>query len=40
MDPEAKQPVFELIAIKVTNRDGRAPLEGDVVTDARADFDQ
>ncbi len=40
MDPEAKQPVFELIAIKVTNRDGRAPLEGGVVTDARADFDQ
>ena len=40
MDPEAKQPVYELIAIKVTNRDGRAPLEGDVVTDARADFDQ
>ena len=40
MDPEAQQPVYELIAIKVTNRDGRAPLEGDVVTDARADFDQ
>ena len=40
MDPTAKQPVFELIAIKVTNRDGRAPLEGGVVTDARADFDQ
>ena len=40
MDPTAQQPVFELIAIKVTNRDGRAPLEGGVVTDARADFDQ
>ena len=40
MNPEAQQPVYELIAIKVTNRDGRAPLEGDVVTDARADFDQ
>jgi SecD/SecF fusion protein len=31
--------VFQLIAIK-TNRDNRAPLEGDVVTDARADFSQ
>ena len=31
---------FELIAIKVTNRDGRAPLAGDVITDARADFGQ
>ena len=40
MDPTAQQPVYELIAIKVTNRDGRAPLEGGVVTDARADFDQ
>lgn len=32
--------VFELVAIKVTNREGRAPLEGDVITDANADFDQ
>lgn len=32
--------VFELVAIKVTNREGRAPLEGDVITDADADFDQ
>lgn len=31
---------FELIAIKVNTRDGRAPLSGDVITDARADFDQ
>jgi len=31
---------FELIAIKITNRDGRAPLAGDVITDARADFGQ
>ena len=31
---------FELIAIKVTNRDARAPLAGDVITDARADFGQ
>lgn len=31
---------FELIAIKVTNRDGRAPLGGNVITDARVDFGQ
>jgi len=35
-----KTPLFELIAIKVTNRDGRAALEGDVITDARDDFEQ
>jgi len=29
---------FQLIAIKVTSRDGRAPLEGDVITDARQDY--
>ncbi len=29
---------FHLIAIKVTSRDGRAPLEGDVITDARQDY--
>jgi len=32
--------IFQLIAIKVTNRDGRAPLAGNVITDARADFSQ
>lgn len=31
---------FELHAIKATGRDGRAPLDGDVITDARADFAQ
>ncbi len=31
---------FQLVAIKITNRDGRAPLSGDVITDARADFSQ
>lgn len=31
---------FELHAIKVTNANGRAPLEGDVVTDAEDKFDQ
>ncbi|MDD3480393.1 MAG: protein translocase subunit SecDF [Paludibacteraceae bacterium] len=40
LDEKAKQLAFELIAIKVSNRDGRAPLEGDVVTDANTDFDQ
>ena len=32
--------VYELYAIKVTERNGRAPLEGDVVTDASDSFDQ
>ncbi|MBQ7420901.1 MAG: protein translocase subunit SecDF [Prevotella sp.] len=31
--------VFELHALKVTTSDGRAPLEGDVVTDAKDQFD-
>lgn len=31
---------YQLIAIKVSNRDGRAPLEGGVITNARADFSQ
>ncbi|MDD3079904.1 MAG: protein translocase subunit SecDF [Paludibacter sp.] len=35
-----KVEAYQLIAIKVTNRDGRAPLAGDVITDARADFSQ
>jgi len=30
--------VFELYAIKVISRDGKAPLEGDVITNARAEF--
>lgn len=29
---------YSLIALKVTGRDGRAPLEGDVITDARQDY--
>ena len=32
--------LFELFAIKVTERNGKAPLEGDVITDAKNDFDQ
>ncbi|MDO4949836.1 MAG: protein translocase subunit SecDF [Bacteroidales bacterium] len=31
--------IFELYAIKCTDRAGRAPLEGDVITDAKDDFD-
>ena len=31
---------YELVAIKVTDRDGKAPLEGNVITDARDDMDQ
>jgi SecD/SecF fusion protein len=37
---DKKGEIFQLIAIKMTNRDGRAPLGGDVITDARADFAQ
>jgi len=32
--------VFELFAIKVTSRDGKAPLDGDAVTSAREQVDQ
>ncbi len=32
--------IYELYAIKVTERNGRAPLEGDVITDAKDEFDQ
>ena len=38
MDP--KQQTFELYAIKSTQRNGKAPLEGDVVVDASDKFDQ
>uniref|UniRef100_UPI003216E4EF protein translocase subunit SecDF n=1 Tax=uncultured Draconibacterium sp. TaxID=1573823 RepID=UPI003216E4EF len=31
---------YRLIALKVTSRDGRAPLDGEAITDARQDFDQ
>jgi SecD/SecF fusion protein len=36
IDKEEKY--YRLIAIKVTGRDGRAPLEGDVIVDARQDY--
>jgi len=31
---------YRLVALKVTSRDGKAPLDGGVITDARQDFDQ
>jgi len=37
---DEKGEIYQLIAIKITNRNGRAPLSGDVITDARADFAQ
>ena len=35
-----KKNVYGLYALKITTSDGRAPLEGDVVTTAKDDFDQ
>lgn len=32
--------IYELHALKVTTTTGRAPLEGDVITDAKDEFDQ
>jgi SecD/SecF fusion protein len=37
---DATDSFFELHAIKVTSRDGRPPLDGDVITDARVEFGQ
>ncbi|MBR2200234.1 MAG: protein translocase subunit SecDF, partial [Bacteroidales bacterium] len=37
---EQDESSYELVAIKVTNRDGTAPLNGDVITDAREEFDE
>lgn len=39
-DFDTRGEVFELYAIKVTEPSGRAPLEGDVITNARDEFDQ
>ncbi|NDV57604.1 protein translocase subunit SecDF [Bacteroides sp. 519] len=36
----AEIPLYELYAIKSTERSGKAPLEGDVVDDAKNDYDQ
>ena len=38
MDKAGK--IFELYAIRMTGANGRAPLEGEVVTEAKDDFDQ
>ncbi len=35
---EGAKNVFELFALKATGANGRAPLEGDVITDAKDDF--
>ncbi len=40
MGEGAAADIYELYAIKVTERNGRAPLEGDVVTDASDSYDQ
>ena len=32
--------IFELYAIRITERNGRAPLEGDVIVEAKDDFDE
>ena len=37
---ETNKNVFELYALKVTGTNGRAPLEGDVITDAKDEFEQ
>ena len=37
-DPDGK--FVQFVALKVTTRDGKAAMEGDVVTDARTDFGQ
>lgn len=37
---EKKSEVLELYAIKVSTRDGRAPLDGSVIVDARGDYGQ
>lgn len=37
---DKKTPLFQLIALKVTTRDGKPVLQGDVITDASDDFQQ
>ena len=39
-DFDKKGEIFELHALKVTEPSGRAPLEGDVITNAKDEFDQ
>ncbi|MDR2084008.1 MAG: protein translocase subunit SecDF [Bacteroidales bacterium] len=39
--PEPSTPnMLQLVALKVTSRDGKPPLTGEVITDARQDYDQ
>jgi SecD/SecF fusion protein len=37
---DPKKQTYELYALKSTERNGKAPLEGDVITDAKDDYDQ
>jgi SecD/SecF fusion protein len=37
---DKKSPIYQLIALKVTNREGKPALGGDVITDASDDFAQ
>ena len=37
---DEKEQYYQLVAVKASNRDGSPALQGDVVTDARADFAQ
>ena len=37
---QSKGEIFELYALKITEPNGRAPLEGDVITNGKDDFDQ
>ena len=39
-DFDARHEIFELYAIKITQANKRAPLEGDVITTARDEFDE
>jgi len=39
-DMSEKVELYELYAIRMTGRNGKAPLEGDVITTAKADFDE
>lgn len=38
--PLPESDLYQLIALKVSTRDGRAPLTGEVITDARQDYGQ
>jgi SecD/SecF fusion protein len=37
---DKEETTVQLVAIKITSRDGKAPLSGDIITDARKVFDQ